>query len=292
MASSNPYNLNSGMKCIKYMLLIINFMFLLTSVLLILVGTTIQTVFGDFKEFIDDYFFSPPTLLVAVGCILMIVATFGCFGALRESTLLINIYGLLLLLIFVLEIGAAIAAFALEGKIKAMLMRTMNDSIYMYKTNNNVAAAVDFMQEGLQCCGVSGIEDWENILESNQNDTTVPVSCCPDYKTGSESCEFPYMNGCYPRMVYIIYQSAMLIATGASTVAFVQLLGVVCAFMLAKTIRRTKSLREARRWQLQQSLGIVANGGKNIYDTNYTQLEKSEIAVEPVTYTSKSPSVN
>lgn len=51
----------------------------------------------------------------------------------------------------------------------------------------------------------------------------------------------------------------MLIATGALTIAFVQFLGVICAFMLAKTIRRTKSIREARRWQLQQSLGVLAN---------------------------------
>lgn len=51
----------------------------------------------------------------------------------------------------------------------------------------------------------------------------------------------------------------MLVATGALTIAFVQFLGVICAFMLAKTIRRTKSVREARRWQLHQSLGVLTN---------------------------------
>lgn len=29
--------------------------------------------------------------------------------------------------------------------------------------------------------------------------------------------------------------------------------------MLAKTIRRTKSIRETRRWQLHQSLGVLTN---------------------------------
>lgn len=55
-----------------------------------------------------------------------------------------------------------------------------------------------------------------------------------------------------------------------------QILGVVSAFMLAKTIRRTKSLREARRWQMQQSLGIVIGGlspeSKLSYD-DYKQLK-------------------
>lgn len=53
--------------------------------------------------------------------------------------------------------------------------------------------------------------------------------------------------------------------------------------MLAKTIRRTKSLREARRWQLQQSLGIVSVSEKPSYE-DYKQLEKTGISNEPVTY--------
>lgn len=32
MAADNPYNLNAGMKCVKYMLIIINFMFLVSPI--------------------------------------------------------------------------------------------------------------------------------------------------------------------------------------------------------------------------------------------------------------------
>lgn len=69
--------------------------------------------------------------------------------------------------------------------------------------------------------------------------------------------------------------------------------------MLAKTLRRNKSIREARRWQLQQSLGVLISGGKmappmNSPMTGYTQLEKSErfYEQEPIAYTPNSPSVN
>lgn len=69
--------------------------------------------------------------------------------------------------------------------------------------------------------------------------------------------------------------------------------------MLAKTLRRNKSIREARRWQLQQSLGVLISGGKmsppiNSPMTGYTQLEKSERYLEqdPMSYTANSPSVN
>lgn len=51
--------------------------------------------------------------------------------------------------------------------------------------------------------------------------------------------------------------------------------------MLAKSIRRTKSMRAARTWQLQQSLGILPtmDYAKPSYD-EYTQLEKNELQSE------------
>lgn len=63
----------------------------LTAILLIMVGTTIQTIFGDFSLFIDGHFSSPPALLIAIGFILIAVATLGAYGAIKESVMLINL---------------------------------------------------------------------------------------------------------------------------------------------------------------------------------------------------------
>jgi len=264
------------------MLVVINIMFLLTSILLITVGTTIQSIYGDFRQFLDSHFMSIPSLLVAVGFVMLVVATFGVVGAFKESTMLTNIYACLLSLVFVLEISAAIAGFVLQGQVREMLIRTMNESITAYTKYDTATVAVDFMQRALECCGVDGPRDWEGILpESEKTDiesVLVPESCCGDFE--NSKCEDYYMSGCLDRMHFVIGQSAMMIATGATTVAFVQILGVMCAFMLAKTIRRTKSLRAAKRWQLHQSLGIIAGNDKPDYD-DYTQLDKS------VTYNAK-----
>lgn len=116
------------------------------------------------------------------------------------------------------------------------------------------------------------------------------------------------MTGCLRRMEFIFEQSVIIIASGAISVAFVQvsfcidyisggicinfvlcydtkwnslhcihaqILGVISAFMLAKTIRRTKSLRETRRWQMHQSLGIVPGNDEKPSYEDYCQLEKS-----------------
>lgn len=305
MASTRDLQLNSGMRCAKYMLLIVSFMFAITAILLVMVGSTIQAIFGDFRQFVDDHFLSPPALLIAIGFILLFVATLGAYGAIKESVMLINLYGVCLFLVFILEVSASIAAFVMQGQVREMLMRTMDQSMAEYETNDYLKSGVDFMQSGLECCGVDGPKDWLQYMNQNvtnaedDNEVVVPYSCCGRFSVDDiMKCDLQYESGCFGRMDFIISQSTMLIATGATTVAFVQLLGALCAFMLAKTLRRNKSIREARRWQLQQSLGVLISGGKmappmNSPMTGYTQLEKSERFLEqdPISYTPNSPSV-
>lgn len=146
----------------------------------------------------------------------------------------------------------------------------------------------------MECCGVESYQDWRFFLENdtvatNGTDSAplvVPDSCCQK-PTFGEMCE-PFEYGCLSRMEWVVSQSAALVATGATTVAFVQILGSICAFMLARTIRRTKSLRAARRWQLQQSLGIMTKP----HNPSYTQMEKSEKNADAEMYLPNSPSVN
>ncbi|XP_001962623.3 tetraspanin-6 [Drosophila ananassae] len=307
--ANRELQLNSGMRCAKYMLIIVSFMFALTAILLIMVGTTIQTIFGDFSLFIDGHFSSPPALLIAIGFILIAVATLGAYGAVKESVMVINLYGVCLFLVFILEVSAAIAAFVMQSQVKGMLIRTMYQAMSEYNNDPYVKAGVDLMQSELKCCGVYQPEDWKDYYPPNKNltlpadDVVVPNSCCgeaPKYEIDATEaiCLQPSISGCFNKMDFIISQSSMLIATGATTVAFVQLLGVLCAFMLAKTLRRNKSIREARRWQLQQSLGVLISGGKmappqNSAVTGYQQLGNGEQgSQEPYTYTPQSPSVN
>lgn len=61
----------------------------ITGILIIGVGTTIEAVYNNFDTFLEDRFYSPATMLIAIGCIVFVVAFFGCCGAVRESTCMI-----------------------------------------------------------------------------------------------------------------------------------------------------------------------------------------------------------
>lgn len=124
---------------------------------------------------------------------------------------------------------------------------------------------------------MEGSSDWDNILNNTTMDVDgtpvkAPLSCC--VWRGDNTCYRIADDGCFPRLKYVTQQATTLVGTGALAVALVQvslkrvlnminqlqtknfflkILGAVCAFMLASSIRQTKSLREARKWQIQQT---------------------------------------
>lgn len=53
-------------------------------------------------------------------------------------------------LVFLLEISAAIAGFVLQGQVREMLVRTMNQSITVYTKSDAATIAVDFMQHSVR----------------------------------------------------------------------------------------------------------------------------------------------
>ncbi|KRT86800.1 Tetraspannin, partial [Oryctes borbonicus] len=218
-------DLDVGMKCVKYMLFITNFMFVMIGFLLISIGTTITVIYSDFELFIADHYFSPSALLVAVGILIFFVSLFGCVGAIRGSTCLVNLYGIFLILLLILEVSAAIAAYAMRGSVERYIKAAMNDTLQHYLSSEYIQDAWDGLQCRLRCCGIIDHMDWMDLVDSPFNDTVSPASC---FNSVGERFE----PGCFQQLVYTVSESALLVGTAAICVAIVQALGIIFAFML------------------------------------------------------------
>lgn len=276
-------NLEVGMRCIKYMLLCVTAIFVLTSALIISVGTTIYAIYYDVSFFLDTQLFSPATFIIIIGVIMLFVSLFGCIGALKESTCLVNIFAIILSLVLVLEISAAIAAYSLRAKVSDMLDTKLRETLPSYYSNPEVTDGFDFIQSRLNCCGVDSYLDWGEVPTDKTGisvaNITVPFSCCAQthYQVIGDvevdECVKLYANGCLPRITYLIYQSAGLLGAGAMTIAFIQVIGIVFSFSLASSIRKAKSERERRRWEIQERM-INA----------YTSLNPEKEKHQPIVY--------
>nr|CAD7589875.1 unnamed protein product [Timema genevievae] len=253
-----PVDLNKGMRCIKYLLFSFNFMFMLTGILIIAIGTTILAIYQKYDQFLEDKFYSPATLLIVVGVIIGLVAFFGCCGAAKESTCMIMVFSVFLGIIFILEISAGIAAYVMQDGLRDVLEGRMRTMMSQYSTDSQVAETFDFIQQRLQCCGLESLTDWEGVtVEDEEPDyTQLPSSCCAQYGTGNQtgSCKLLYGNGCLARVEFILSESTVMLASAAFTLALLQLLGVVFACSLGRSIRYQKTWRERRRWELRERL--------------------------------------
>jgi len=256
-------DLNAGMRCIKYLLFSFSLLFVISGIIIIGLGTTIHAIYTHFDSFLEDRFFSPAYLLIAIGCIVFVVAFFGCCGAARESTCMIMIFAVLLAIVFVLELSAGLAGYVLKDGLKEYLVSRVNTSMQYYSSDPEIARTIDFMQEKLHCCGLEDYRDWDGKLENGTERTTtvlinevitapelitVPDSCC------LEECASIYANGCINRLEFVVGQSAITFASATVFIALLQMLGVMFACSLGKSIRHQKTERERRQWELRERL--------------------------------------
>merc|ERR1712079_878616 len=106
--------------------------FTLSGLFLIVTGGVVQGAYSQYLDFLGDQFFSTPVFLVIVGCVIFFVAFFGCCGAIKENHCMTFTFAILLGIIFLMEIGAGIAAYRLKHEVKHLLETNMEKGMLNY----------------------------------------------------------------------------------------------------------------------------------------------------------------
>jgi CD63 antigen len=238
-----------GMKCIKYILFLFNLLFVIFGVVLIVAGTVTKTGYNKYIQFLNsDGLSAPPNLFIVAGSVMLLIAFLGCCGAVRENHCMIMTYSVLVGLLLIMELGAGIAAFALEDDVEQMVSSEMTKSMKEYHHNKTeVIKAWNIAQTSLECCGITNYTDWSTAYDPNY--PLIPESCC---KGGaSDNCTqaitdknlddatfaetIIYVHGCLPKVVADI--AITRIGQIGIALAIVELVGVVFACFMARSIR-------------------------------------------------------
>ncbi|KAF7996057.1 hypothetical protein HCN44_009842 [Aphidius gifuensis] len=136
----------------------------------------------------------------------------------------------LLFIAIVLEINAAIFAFYLEDDSIKISEKELNHMINNYYIDSKSASSFDSIQDRLRCCGVMGVNDWNNIRIDHK---TIPNSCCQVRFTSNNNeknkfvCAEYYDYGCLNQMKKIIKMKTILLIFGTMSVILIQLAGIV-----------------------------------------------------------------
>ncbi|KAM3877616.1 tetraspanin-2a [Diretmus argenteus] len=147
-----------GMKCVKYLLFVFNFIFWLSGSLVLAVGLwlrfdpdTVQLLTGDGAP---ETFFIAVYILIGAGGLMMLVGFFGCFGAVRESQCLLASFFACLLIIFGAEVAAGVFGLINKEQIVEEVQKFYSSSI-ADTSNSNSTTIASMYHTVLDCCGGS-----------------------------------------------------------------------------------------------------------------------------------------
>lgn len=220
------------MKCVKYLMFIFNFLFWISGIALIVVGILVQTKVNGTLHITSVAASGAPIVLIIVGVVINFVAFFGCCGAWKENYCMVTTFAVLLILIFIVEIAAAIAGYIFKDQIRGVFESSFNETMKHYNTSDNTQN-IDNLQKQFHCCGSASYADWFPP-------TRVPDSCCknpiPNCGRNVTAANI-YQEGCVSLINTWLKNNIVIVAGVALGIALFQLLGIIFACVLMKGIR-------------------------------------------------------
>ncbi|XP_060677008.1 CD63 antigen [Hemiscyllium ocellatum] len=223
-----------AMKCVKYLMFIFNFLFWVSGIALIVIGILVQTKLNGTLHITSVTASGAPIVIIIVGVVINFVAFFGCCGAWKENYCMVTTFAVLLILIFIVEIAAAIAGYIFKDQIREVFEKSFNDTMANYNKTGN-AVNIDELQKQFHCCGSTSYRDWLTILNN-----TVPDSCCKNETQNCGKTPTPnkvYEAGCVSVINMWLKNNIVIVAGVALGIALFQLLGIIFACVLMKGIR-------------------------------------------------------
>ncbi|XP_014480572.1 PREDICTED: CD63 antigen-like isoform X2 [Dinoponera quadriceps] len=225
-------------KTIKYLMFAFNFLFVITGMVMLSIGLLILGAFHQYQHFLDNSFFSVPSLLVAVGTIIFIIAFFGCCGAGRESHCMIVTFCTLLIGVFILEIIGGTMGYVMRARVTSVAQQKMLDTMTKYNSSEEIQIVWDNLQRKFDCCGTVNATDW--IIKQYRG---IPMSCCDDVvgAIGDMNCTLSspslHSEGCMDAFAHFAKKHAGKIAGVGMGLGVIQLIGIFLSAYLARSIK-------------------------------------------------------
>jgi tetraspanin-18 len=120
-------------------------------------------------------------ILLAAGVLVFLISFLGYWGAFRESRCFLTCYGVLLILIMLMEITAGILAATYTHVAEENTRAAIKSSIkeyYAAEGKERVTELWDFTMANMECCGVDSYEDFKESKIWIQGNKTIPEACC------------------------------------------------------------------------------------------------------------------
>ncbi|EFN83740.1 tetraspanin-7 [Harpegnathos saltator] len=226
------------MTCMKSLLMLFNFVFWASGVLMLCIGIWMRIQMRDYVYLSTENSGAALLGLSSLGAVLALAATLACCCTARGHPALLYLYGAFLAVVALLELGAGASIYAYCTSLNEGFDQGLNESMATYAQDYAKSSHIDTMQTTLHCCGSRAYTDWLRMYPPKE----IPLSCCkvPQDECETSNMENIYTEGCYNRVLDFLNANIGLVAGTAIGVAFFPLVGVFLACCLASIINKAE----------------------------------------------------
>ncbi|XP_012271321.1 tetraspanin-1 isoform X1 [Orussus abietinus] len=246
-------------QCAKYFLCFFNFVFFVAGGAALAVGIWLVADRSSFANLVGkvdqtdvltktdaDVIRMIAYILIVAGTLTFVVSFLGYCGAMFESRCLLCVYGVLILVVLVLECVVVGLAFGLNEDAGEATRDILKSTIKYYAGNADQAETVTVTWDGimtqLHCCGVESYLDFRESANWTATGKLVPEACCikengvpkePSCPLSPTEANSYYKTGCYKAIVDAIAENAAIAIGVAAGLVLVEILVTVLALYLA-----------------------------------------------------------
>ncbi|XP_048353698.1 tetraspanin-1 isoform X2 [Sphaerodactylus townsendi] len=173
-------------------------------------------------------------LLIAIGAVLFALGFLGCCGAQRESKCLLIMFFSIVLIIFIVEVAAAVVALVYTSVAETILEGTVTKVLKEnYETNEELTKIWNHTMSEWKCCGLMNYSDFNNSAYWNKYMNYPPfccynstITCTPDLAQQAN------ITGCFPRLLSEIRSNAAVVGGVAAGICAVEIAAMAVAMYL------------------------------------------------------------
>ncbi|XP_065200370.1 tetraspanin-9-like [Planococcus citri] len=225
---------------VKFAVFVLNFILVCLGFAMVLFGaldSPIPNELNDLKDVVKEISLTSKVLIVA-GAVVFVVAFFGCWGAVSDSSCMLFLYALFLMILVLAEAAIGVYTYLHKDNIKDTLKPPLTRWIQEYDRQENAKHIIDTVQSKWHCCGVESYRDWDTRANA------IPSSCCKDQSQTSVSCapSNAYQEGCLnkgERVVKEKFKTYLYVVAGV--------IGIEVIAILFSLIARNSILNDQRR---------------------------------------------